>query len=508
EALTAAAAGEPDLTPAVAQTGEDGGRLARSSFAILRALEDKTFRGAFSAGPSSPWDNLVPELQRPYVLVWPREVYHIATALIAAGDPDAGLRALHNLVGLQAEDGSWPISAGISGGTHWRGLALDQLALPILLAWRLGVADRLDFDPYPTLIRPAAIKILETGPATEFDRWDQAARLSPSSVGVAVAGLLVAAEFARDAHEPAASDHMEAVADYWNSQIETWCYSKPRAAYVTVDAAGQHSLGVEFLDLVRYGLRSPVDPKVIASLDAVDAVLKVETPHGPAWKRYEGDRYGDGEDGRPWDGDGLGRGWPMLTAERAAYGVTAGLVSSRLVRAVEQFGGSIGVLPEQVWDGPDVAGWGLSHGGPTSSAAPYGAAHAQYLKLLAAIAQGQSPDLIEPVQRRYAERDCTQAPVIWSHRNLVSRIPQGRQFRVQLPRQAGVWFSVDGGITARLATSIDTSLGFWTVDLPLELPAPGTRLEWTIDYGDTREEVTYAVEVDSLPGMPNHLPTR
>ena len=47
-----------------------------------------------------------------------------------------------------------------------------------------------------------------------------------------------------------------------------------------------------FLELVRYGIRSANDPIIKDSLRVVDAVLKVETLNGPAWRRYNHDGYG------------------------------------------------------------------------------------------------------------------------------------------------------------------------------------------------------------------------
>ena len=44
-----------------------------------------------------------------------------------------------------------------------------------------------------------------------------------------------------------------------------------------------------FLELVRYGIRSAQDPLIQDSLRVVDAVLKVQTPYGPSWRRYNHD---------------------------------------------------------------------------------------------------------------------------------------------------------------------------------------------------------------------------
>ena len=51
----------------------------------------------------------------------------------------------------------------------------------------------------------------------------------------------------------------------------------------------------------------------------IDALLKIETPHGPAWRRYNGDGYGEHEDGAPFHGTGVGRPWLLMTGERARY---------------------------------------------------------------------------------------------------------------------------------------------------------------------------------------------
>ena len=60
------------------------------------------------------------------------------------------------------------------------------------------------------------------------------------------------------------------------------------------------------------------------TVKVVDATLKVDTPRGPVWHRYQGDGYGEHADGGPFDGTGVGRGWPLLTGERAHYELAAG----------------------------------------------------------------------------------------------------------------------------------------------------------------------------------------
>ena len=107
-----------------------------------------------------------------------------------------------------------------------------------------------------------------------------------------------------------------------------------------------------FLELVRYGVRSPDDPLIVDSLKVVDAVLAVKTPFGPCWRRYNHDGYGQKHDGGPYEGWGQGRAWPLLTGERAHYELAAGRDIRDLVLAIERFSSEGGMLPEQIWDAP------------------------------------------------------------------------------------------------------------------------------------------------------------
>src|SRR5439155_6823204 len=56
------------------------------------------------------------------------------------------------------------------------------------------------------------------------------------------------------------------------------------------------------LALVRFGLRAADDPRILHTVRAIDAVLKVDLPQGPLWYRYNLDGYGEHEDGAPYDG--------------------------------------------------------------------------------------------------------------------------------------------------------------------------------------------------------------
>ena len=477
---------QPDMPKALAMVSGDEGNLARASLSVLRCLEDKSHAGAFVAAPCAPWGETNHDGNHVYHLVWPRDLCRIATALLDAGDSAAALRAFRHLQARQRPDGGWYQNWFLDGTPHWTATELDQVALPILLAWRLGVANCLDHDPYPVMVRPAAQFIIREGPLTQLDRWEDLGGLSPSTLAACIAALIVSAEFAHEAGEHVAASHLRAVADYWNDRVETWC-TTDAGLYVRLSGdpdrrPTEGATAPEFLELVRYGLRRPKDEKILRSLNAVDTSLKVSLPAGPSWRRYVGDRYGEHEDGSPWDGSGRGRPWPVLTGERARHFFSMGLPAAELVRTLEGFAGQGLMLPEQVWDAPDIPQRGLFPGRPTGSATPLGWAHAEYLELLVTVALAGFPDIVMPARRRYTEGPVQEPAFVWSHKHQIARIAAGRRLRVQLPRPGAAHYTFDNWETFAEVEATDTTLGVWIAEIPCNKLPPGTQFSWTAHY--------------------------
>jgi glucoamylase len=154
---------------------------------------------------------------------------------------------------------------------------------------------------------------------------------------------------------------------------------------------------------VRFGLRPAHDPRIINTVRAIDSLLRVETPQGPLWRRYNEDSYGEHEDGRPLDGTGIGRVAPLLTGQRAHYELAAGRPerARALLRTFEACASDGGLLPEQVWDGNDIPERELYFGRPSGSAMPLVWAHAEHLKLLRSLHEGQVFDLPPQAVQRY-----------------------------------------------------------------------------------------------------------
>src|SRR5207244_8021715 len=99
------------------------------------------------------------------------------------------------LAASQRGDGSFPQNSWIDGTAYWPGLQLDEVAAPILLAWRLhqhGATLGL-FDPSVMIFRAAAYLILQ-GPVTGQERWEENSGYSPSTLATVIAGLVCAAQ--------------------------------------------------------------------------------------------------------------------------------------------------------------------------------------------------------------------------------------------------------------------------------------------------------------------------
>ena len=375
----------------LADVSEDDGRLYRASHNLLLAHEDKTYPGATIASLSIPWGEVRgDEDLGGYHLVWTRDMVKSATGLLAAGNTEQPLRALIYLACAQRADGGFYQNFWIDGEPYWQGIQLDAVALPIILAWRLHQARALrDFDPYAMVLRAAGYLIRE-GPVTPQDRWEENSGYSASTLAANITALTCAACFSTVRGDHATAQFIHAYADFLERHVEPWTVTTEGALlpgvsrhYIRIHPVDPNDVepnenpntGVlelrnrppgatfafpakdivdaGFLDLVRYGIRAPDDPIIVDSLRVIDAVLKVETPLGPCWHRYNNDGYGERQDGAPFSGFGKGRAWPLLTAERGHYELAAGHDVSRLIRAMEAFAGDTGLLPEQIWDEPN-----------------------------------------------------------------------------------------------------------------------------------------------------------
>ena len=138
---------------------KDAGRLLQISQNVILSHEDKYYSGAFIASASIPWgQHKGDDDVGGYHLVWTRDMVQSATALLACGRVDTARRALVYLACTQEPDGSFAQNFWVDGTPYWTGIQLDEVAFPIMLAWRLWKLDGLgNFDVFPFVERAAAM---------------------------------------------------------------------------------------------------------------------------------------------------------------------------------------------------------------------------------------------------------------------------------------------------------------------------------------------------------------
>ena len=338
-----------------------------TSLMVLDASEDKTFRGAGIASPSMPWAwgkmTIEEDLPSgPYHLVWARDLYQVATAHVAAGDVAAANRALSYLFFRQQKpDGSFPQNSVTNGRQRWEKTQMDEVALPIVLAWQLGRDDA----PTWRRVKRAADYVVRTGPRSQQERWENQAGWSPATIAAQIAGLVCAVDLARRNGDAAAAARYERTADVWARDVERWTVTStgpwsPRPYYLRVtkgrdpdratrydvgdsgtsDADQRREVDPSFLELVRLGVKPHDDPVVLNTLQVVDAQLRTNTPNGPFWHRFTTDGYGERRDGGMWDLNDpdtfrtLGRVWPIFSGERGEYELLAGRPADAHLRSM------------------------------------------------------------------------------------------------------------------------------------------------------------------------------
>jgi glucoamylase len=240
-----------------------------------------------------------------------------------------------------------------------------------------------------------------------------------------------------------------------------------RAPWEQSEFPAKEIIDAGFLELVRYGIRKAGDPLMEDSLKVVDALLKVETPVGPCWRRYNHDGYGQRSDGSSYQYFGKGRPWPLLTGERGHYELAAGRPAEPYLKAIEGFAHGAGLLPEQIWDEPDLPEKYMIFGRTTGAAIPLMWAHAEYVKLLRSSVQGRVFDLIEPVAERYLKPRIRTPLEVWKFHRQVQKVKAGTTLRVLGRTAFMLRWTMDNWATATNSESKGTSLGSNFVDLQI-----------------------------------------
>lgn len=504
---------------------DDKKGVYRISTVVMRTHESTNFPGGMIASLAVPWGfSKGDEDLGGYHLVWPRDLVETAGGLLAAGAHNNARRVLSYLQATQEKDGYWAQNMWLDGTPYWGGIQMDETALPILLvdlAWRERALTQDDVMRFWPMVRRAAVYLLRNGPISPQDRWEEDGGYTPFTVASEIAALLVAADMADLNHETSLAVYLREVADNWNAAIDRWLYVSDtdwcrqygvKGYYIriatmnageTVPAQEQvliknvscdkayqlagHLVSPDALALVRFGLRSPNDPRILDTIKVIDAILKTEMPQGPIWHRYNGDGYGEHEDGTPFNGTGIGRAWPLLTGERAHYELAAGHrnEAKKFLKALEGFANEGGLIPEQIWDAPDIAPRELYFGKASGSAMPLVWAHAEYVKLLRSLRDGQTFDMPPQTVKRYLKEKKDSPHILWRFNYQRNSMPVGKILRIETMAPAQVHWSTDNWKTSQEVATRDTGIGIYVVDLSTQALSAESEIKFTFYWPQT-----------------------
>jgi enterochelin esterase-like enzyme len=322
---------------------------------------------------------------------------------------------------------------------------------------------RFDKQTYKNHVKKAADFLVKTGPKTVQERWEEKSGYSPSTIAAEIAGLVCAADIAKKNGDEASATIYLATADDWARNVDRWTATTtgkygdgnyylrltengtPDANEKTVlnNGAGtfleNEIVDAGFLELVRLGIKSPDDPLIVKSLKIIDEKIKVNTPNGEAFYRYNNDGYGEMDDGRRWNWDGKytgkGRLWALLSGERGQYELAAHLALNKLnpiediktqkiqtkdaqggfyisakkrLDAMLNFSNEGLMIPEQVWDKAETPKNidkqfipELKFGEGTGSATPLAWSMAQFIRLAVNLQEVRNLDTPDVVYNRY-----------------------------------------------------------------------------------------------------------
>ncbi len=498
-------------------------KLALSTM-VLKTHEDETYCGAMVASLAVPWGE-DSQSRGGYHLVWCRDLVETAGALVAMGSVEDARDVLCYLIATQQRDGHWLQNQWLGGNAFWQGIQLDEAAFPVLLASALRECGGLDGIPCADMVKRALRFIAREGPVTGQDRWEEDSGVNTFTLAVAIAALVEGSTFL----DGEARQFALMLADDWNARLEDWTFVADTSLARQFGVAGYYmrttpddmlvhegnqsehiliknracdpnlpadeQIATDFLQLVRYGLRRAEDPCIVDSLKVIDRLLKTDTPNGPVWHRYNGDGYGEHEDGNAFDGTGTGRGWPLLTGERGHFALLAGEDPLSYLETMAAMTGTGGLLPEQVWDSAPISERHLSPGKPSGSAMPLVWAHSEFIKLCYSRALGYPVDRPVATWNRYQGIRPKITRELWGPRYHPLNVHAGNVLTIALRAPARVHWGINSWKNAQDIDTKNTGLDIFVAELPIAGLKAGETVQFTFYWLDQEkwEETEYEV---------------
>jgi glucoamylase len=469
------------LKPSPASVPGQSGQTIRKTYYldanVLKASEDKTFPGAVVASLASPWGQAInagddvngePVYYGSYREIFSRDSYEAFTGFLADGDLATARAQVKFLFDQQQlPTGEIPRNSLLNGkaAPDTGGDQLDETAYPILMAYLSGLGG--DDTLWTDHIKPAADFLVAHGPSYGVERWEEQSGYSPSTIAAEIAGLTAAAAIANEHGDAADARVYQATADDFQRNVESWTVTSTGPDSMSPyfirlsktgdpNAATSYSLGNGgptvaqdtvidggFQELVRLGELSPSDPAFTNSLSVLDKQISVTTPTGTGYYRYgtdaadgSADGYGDcyqpsqtscTTPGEPWPTTDTGTGhlWPVLSGERGESAIATGDPSeaSAMLSFMINSASGEGLVPEQVWEDPDLpaspygsdpttASIGFADGHAAGSASPLTWAQAQELRLIVDLGTGKVTDTPSITTARYVTHGAPAATTV------------------------------------------------------------------------------------------------
>ena len=504
----------PDSVEPAADGGTGSAALLNQYYISLmemKADEDKTYVGGFVASPTDPWgdqDSAASTGNHGYHLVWTRDEYEMATALLAAGDSTDAKAALSYILEYEVESsGEVKQNTWLDGTAEWSGQQMDEVADPLILAYQLDDTSSTDW----ATLKTEANYLVDNGPYTGEERWEEAGGYSPSTIAAEIAGLVCASALADDPGDTTDAATYLSTAQTWAADVDGWTYttSGPIASgdyFIriapdgTPNAADDLSLAngggtydqrdivdAGFLELVRLGIKSASATDITNSLTAVDDTIAVTTPQGVMYHRYNHDGYGETSTGADYTGSGVGNLWPVFNGERGEYDIADGNTSGAesQLEIMQESASADGQIPEQVWGSSTAAtatGTGWTLGEPDNSATPLMWSMAQYVRLADDISTGSDTDTPKVVCETFDTCATT-----------VPSAPTGLKVTGTTSSTASLSWTASSGATGykvlRNGTQVGTTTGTSYTDTGL---TPGTTYTYTVEAYDTNGDVSAA----------------
>lgn len=498
------------------------GRDFRKSAAVLRIHESQKFPGGVIASLSIPWGESKGDGDLGgYHLVWPRDLALASGGFLELKAKEDVLRILNYVMTTQEEDGHWSQNMWLEGLSYFGGIQMDEVALSVLLVHTAYQKDFVDAERcrrYWPIVKKALIYLISNGPYTQQDRWEEQSGFTAFTIATEIAALLAGAALAEVNGEKEIAKYCLETADYWNDNIEKWLYVTSTTFSEEIGVEGyyirinpfdlnaneiknkhiklkNHQNGegnmligevvsVDALALVRFGLRDANDPKILNTIKVIDAKLKIDTPTGPCWHRYNNDGYGEQANGDPYSGHGVGRAWPLLTGERAHYEIAAGNLQKAkdLLKTMESFANN-SLLPEQIWDAEDIPEKELFFGRPSGSAMPLTWAHAEYIKLCSSIKNKRIVDLPQLNYDRYVKQKTISPYIVWRFNNQKSSMSSQKVLRIEIKHSAIIRWTDDNWQRTYETHARETGLGMFLADITSENKEPH-EIKFTVFWED------------------------